>query len=78
MVWGCPTYFFEPKMQNPRMKIPKWDTRIQIEVNMGFSNTSSTQFGLVLNLFTGSISPQYRVVLDYMFSTVVISKAIDP
>ena len=45
---------------------------------MGFSNMHSTQFGLVLNLLTGSISPQYHVVFDDMFSTVMISTAEDP
>ena len=38
----------------------------------------STQDGLVLNLLTGSILPQYYVVFDDMFSTVVSSTAIDP
>ena len=38
----------------------------------------STQVGLVLNLLTGSISPQYHVVFDYMFSTVMSSTAADP
>ena len=44
---------------------------------MGFSNMHSTQVGLVLNLLTGSISPQYHVVFDYMFSTVMSSTASD-
>ena len=37
----------------------------------------STQFGLVLNLLTGSISPQFHVVFDDMFSTVMSSTAAD-
>ena len=45
---------------------------------MGFRKMHSTQFGLVLNLLTGSISPQYNVVFDDMFSTVMISTAADP
>ena len=39
---------------------------------MGFSKMHSTQVGLVINLLTGSISPQYHVVFDDMFSTVMI------
>ena len=50
----------------------------QIGFNMGFRNIHSTQFGLVLNLLTGSISPQYHVVFDDTFSTVAISTAVDP
>ena len=38
----------------------------------------STQVGLVLNLLTGSISPQYHVVFDDMLSTVVSITAADP
>ena len=45
---------------------------------MGFSKMHSTQVVLVLNLLTGSISPQFNVVFDDMFSTVIISKAADP
>ena len=26
-VLGCPTYFLEPKFQNPGVNIPKWDPR---------------------------------------------------
>ena len=42
---------------------------------MGFSKMHSTQVGLVINLLTGSISPQYNVLFYYMFSTVVNSTA---
>ena len=45
---------------------------------MGFIKMHSTQVGLVLNLITGSISPQYHVVFDDMFSTVMISTDADP
>ena len=44
---------------------------------MGFRKIHSTQVGLVLSLLTGSISPQYHVVFDAMFSTVVSSKDTD-
>ena len=65
-------------LQNPGVNIPKWDPMIQIGVNMGFSKMHSTQFGMALNLLTGSISPQYHVVFDDMFSTVMISTAAYP
>ena len=45
---------------------------------MGLRKMHSTQVGLVLNLLTGSISPQYHVVFDDMFSTVMASTAKDP
>ena len=76
-VWGCPTYVLEPKLQKPGVKIPKWAPRIQRGVNMGFIKMHSTQVGLVINLLTGSISPQYHVVFDDMFPTVMSSTAVD-
>ena len=76
--WGCSTYVLEPKLQNPGVKIPKSAPRSQRGVNMVFSKIHSTQVGLVLNLLTGSISTQYHVVFDDMFSTVMSSTAKDP
>ena len=72
-VWSFPSYFIEPKFQKPAVKMPKWAPRIQIWFNMGFRKIHSEQFGLVLNLLTGLILPQYHVVFDGMFSTVMIS-----
>ena len=77
-VWGSPTYVLEPKLQKPGVKIPKWAPRSQRGVNMGFRKMHSTQVGLVINLLTGSISPQFHVLFDDMFSTVMISTAADP
>ena len=45
---------------------------------MGFRKMHSKQVGLVLNLLTGSISPQYHVVFDEMLSTVRSSTSADP
>ena len=76
--WGYITYLLEPNVCNPEVKIPNWDTRIQIGVNMGFIEIHSTQLGIVLNLFTGSISPQYHIVFDDVFYTAVSIIAADP
>ena len=67
-----------PKLQKPSVKIPKWAPRSRRGVNMVFSKMHSTQVGLVLNLLTGSISPQFHVLFDYMFSTVMSITAADP
>ena len=45
---------------------------------MGFIEMHSTQGGLVLNLLTGSILPQYHVIFDDMLSTVISITAADP
>ena len=44
---------------------------------MGFKKMNSTQVGLVINLLTGSILPQYHVVFDYILSNVMSSIAVD-
>ena len=45
---------------------------------MGSSKMHSTHVELVLKLLTGSISPQYHVVFDDIFFTVMSSTAADP
>ena len=56
----------------------KRDPKSRRWVKMGFSNMHSAQVGLVLNLLTGSILPQYHIVFDDMFHTVVSSTSADP
>ena len=77
-VWDFQTYVLEPNLQNPGVNIPKCDLRSRRGVNIGFSKMHSTQVGLVINLLTGSISPQYHVVFDDMLSTITISTAAYP
>ena len=77
-VWGFPTYILEPRLQKPGVNIPKWYHRSRIGVNMGSIKMHSTQVGLVLNLLTGSILPQYHVIFDDMLSTVISITAADP
>ena len=68
-VWGCPIYVLDPHLQAGQ-KLPRWQPRSRRAVFMGFSNLHSSEVPLVLNLETGSITPQYHVVFDDHFSTV--------
>jgi hypothetical protein len=68
-VWGCPVYVLSPELQDGR-KIPKWHPRARRGMFLGFSTMHSSTVGLVLNLKTGHISPQYHVVYDKLFTTV--------
>ena len=67
-VWGSPTYVLEPKLHKSGVKIPKWRPRSRRGVNMGFSPRHSTMVALVLNLVTSTVTPQFHVVFDDMFS----------
>jgi hypothetical protein len=68
-VWGCPIYVLDPQLQGGQ-KLPRWEPRSRRGVFMGFSNLHSSEVPLVLKLETGSITPQYHVVFDDLFSTV--------
>ena len=68
--WGCPAYVLEPKLQKGGVKIPKWAPRSRRGVFLGFSRMHSTMVGLVLNLQTKFISPQFHIVFDDMFTTI--------
>jgi hypothetical protein len=62
----------DPHLQDGK-KIPKWHPRARRGMFLGFSSQHSTNVGLVLNLKTGHISPQYHLVFDDLFSTVSTS-----
>ena len=68
-VWGCPVYVLDPRLQDGK-KLPKWNRRSRMGVNLGYSPTHSDTVGLVLNPVTGYISPQYHVVYDELYTTV--------
>ena len=68
-VWGCPAYVLEPKLQDGK-KIPKWRPRARRGQYLGISTNHSTTVGIVQNLRTGNVTPQYHVVYDDNFYTV--------
>ena len=77
-VWGCPVYVLDPQLQAGQ-KLPRWQPRSRRGVFLGFSSQHSSEVPLVLNLQTGSITPQYHVVFDDHFSTVTsVAREEDP
>ena len=79
LVWGsCPCYVLDPTLQNGH-KLPRWQPKSRRAIFMGISPSHSSNVPLVLNLKTGTISPQFHVVLDDYFTTVMsISDSDDP
>jgi len=75
-VWGCPVFVLDPKLQQGQ-KLPRWEPRSRRGVFLGLSTTHSSDVPLVLNLQTGSISSQFHVVFDDLFSTVASIGADD-
>ena len=72
-VWGCPCYVLDPRLQDGK-RIPKFTPRSRRGVYLGVSPKHSTTVGRILNLQTGYISPQYHVVYDEHFTTVMSSR----
>ena len=68
--WGCLAYIIEPKLHKGGYHIPKWATHSCRRVFLGFSCIHSTIMGIILNLNTWSISPQFHIVFDDMFTTI--------
>ncbi len=68
-VWGCPVYVLEPKLQDG-VKIPKWQPRTRRGQYLGVSSHHASTVGLVRNLRTNRITPQFHVVYDDWFETV--------
>ena len=69
-VWGCPTYVLDPRLQDGK-KIPKWKPRTRMGQFLGYSPDHSTTIGLIRNLTTGKVTPQYHCVYDHKFQTVL-------
>jgi hypothetical protein len=60
----------EPDFQTAGKIIPKWTKRSRLGQFLGYSKRHSTTVGLVRNVRTGKISPQFHAVYDDHFSTV--------
>jgi hypothetical protein len=65
----CPLFVLDANMQSGK-KIPKWQLRSRVGINLGISNQHARSIVLVLNLTTGHVSPQFHVKFDPKFQTV--------
>ena len=69
-VWGCPAYVLDPKLQDGK-KLPKWKPRSCCGQFFVFSEEHSSTVGMIHNLNTGYVSPQFHVVYNERFETVL-------
>ena len=69
-VWGCPVYVLDPKLCDGH-KLPKWQNRSRIGMNLGSSPVHAATVGRVLNFDTGYVSPQFHLVYDELFSSTL-------
>ena len=75
-VFGCPSYVLDPRLQDGK-KIPKWEPCARQGQFLGYSKDHATMIGLIRNIRTGYISPQFHVVYDEDFTTVTSDNSID-
>jgi len=68
--WGCPAYVLQPRLTSAGGKLPKWQPRSRRGQFVGFSPVHAESVGLIRNLGTGYISPQYHIVYDDWCETV--------
>ena len=68
--WGAPSYVLEPKIYKGRYHIPKCAPHSRRRIFLGFSRIYSTIVGLILNLHSRSISPQFYIVFNDRFTTI--------
>jgi hypothetical protein len=76
-VFGCPVYVLDAALQDGH-KIPKWSPRARLGIFLGFSTLHSLLVPLVMNVVMGKISPQFHVIFDDKFETVVSANSTMP
>ena len=65
--WGCPAYVLELRLTEAGGKIPKWQPRSWRWQYLGVSPVHAESVGLIRNLKSGYISPQFHVVYNDWF-----------
>ena len=69
-VWGCLAIVLDPKLQN-NQKLPKWNRRACVGQFLGYLGEHLSLVVNVWHLYTGHVSPQFHVVFDDLFETVI-------
>ena len=69
--FGCPVYVLDAPLQSGLGTKPKWSERSRVGAYLGHSSNHAQSVALVLNLKTGHVSPQFHVVFDDSFQTVL-------
>ena len=75
-VWGCPVFVLDPKLQDGK-KIPKFNRRARMGQFLGFSREHSSLVARVRHLSTNFVSPQYHVVFDDLFTSIMNDKRLE-
>ena len=66
--FGCPVYVLESALASGK-SLPRWNPRTRLGLYLGPSPHHASTVGLILNLRTGFISPQFHCTYDDYFET---------
>ena len=75
--WVYPAYFLEKILQDGK-KLPTWMPSYRRTQYLGYSPINARTVGLVSNLYTGNIIPQFHLFFDDYFDTVHEGKDQEP
>ena len=75
-VWGCPVFILDPRLQDGK-KIPKWNCHARLAQFVGFSPEHSTLVANVRHLQTNYVSPQFHLIHDDNFETILNDTPLD-
>jgi hypothetical protein len=75
-VWGSPAFVLDPRFQDGK-KIPKWNRRSRRAKFLVFSMEHSTSVALVRHLQTNHVSPQFHIIHNNNFETVLNDAPMD-
>ena len=75
-VWGSPAFVLDPRLQDGK-KIPKWNKRSRRAQFLGFSTEHSSSVALVRHLQTNHVSPQFHIIHDDNFETILNDSPMD-
>jgi hypothetical protein len=67
--FGCPVFALENDLA-AGISFPHWSPRAHLGINLGSSPSHARNVYLVLNLYTGCVSPQYHCRFNNFFETV--------
>jgi len=70
--FGCPAYVLDPILQQNK-PLDKWKPRSRPGIYLGPSPMHNRNVGLILNVDTGRVSPQFHIKFDRRFHTVIQS-----
>jgi hypothetical protein len=76
--WEYPLYVLDSKIQQGK-KLPRWEPRSWRGMFLGISQQHASEFHLVPNLGTGSVTNHCHVLFDDLFTTVTsIDRETEP